>query len=195
MKKALGATLLALASLAGVAVAQEQAEATAEHHQEAGPSELWKWANFALLAAGLGFLIAKNLPPLFRSRTAEIQKGISEAQQLKREAEQRAAEMDARLRALGGDIEKFRAQAQAEMQQESERIRQATAAEVQKIEEHSTHEIEAAGKAARRQLKEYAAELALDLAEQRIRTRLDPATNARVVDNFVGDLKRQGSNN
>ena len=59
----------------------------------------WKWANFAILVIGLGYLIGKNLPPVFRSRTEEIQKGIVEAQAMKRDAEKRAAEMDARLKA------------------------------------------------------------------------------------------------
>jgi F0F1-type ATP synthase membrane subunit b/b' len=44
-------------------------------------------------------------------------------------------------------------------------------------------------------LKTYAAQLALELAEQRIRGRLDPSTEAGLIDRFVGDLKRQGSRN
>jgi len=43
------------------------------------PAAGWKWANFVLLVVGLGYLIAKTLPPLFKSRTEEIQKGIAEA--------------------------------------------------------------------------------------------------------------------
>ena len=50
-------------------------------------------------------------------------------------------------------------------------------------------EIETAGKIAQRELKIYAAKLALDLAEQRIRGRLDPATEAGLIDDFVQDLE------
>jgi F-type H+-transporting ATPase subunit b len=157
------------------------------------PSPIWKWANFAILAAGLGYLMAKNLPALFSARTKEIQKGISESQQMKLDAERRSAEMDARLSALGADIEKFRTQSAAEMQQEGDRISRDTAAQIKKIEEHAAVELDSVGKTARRQLKEYAAELALGLAEERLRARMDNATESALVDDFVRDLERQAS--
>jgi hypothetical protein len=40
-------------------------------------------------------------------------------------------------------------------------------------------------------LKDYAAKLALDLAEQRIRARLNAATDAALVDGFIQDLELQ----
>lgn len=196
MKRLLLIPIFAIAATLTLA-AQEPSEhkaGEAEQHSE-GPSEIWKWANFAILAAGLGYLMAKNLPPLFTSRTKEIQKGISEAQHMKQDAERRSAEMDARLAALGADIEKFRVQSGTEMQQEGERIRRETAEQIKKIEQQAAVEIESAGKTARRQLKEYAAELALGLAEERLRARLDSAAESALVDNFARDLERQASRN
>lgn len=176
----------------GTVLAQEAAEH--KTGEPAGnPDELWKWANFGILAVGLGYLMAKNLPPLFTSRTKEIQKGISESQQMKQDAERRAAEMDARLAALGADIEKFRVESGAEMRREGERIARETAAQIRKIEDQAAVEIDTAGKTARRQLKEYAAKLALGLAEERLRARMDNATESALVDNFVRDLERQNT--
>lgn len=170
--------------------------ATLAAAETAGPAEvspIWKWANFAILAVGLGYLMAKSLPPLFASRTKEIQKGISESQQMKMDAERRSAEMDARLNALGADIEKFKTQSAAEMQQESERISRETLAQIKKIEQQAAVELESVGKTARRQLKEYAAELAMGLAEERLRARIDGATESALVDDFVRDLEHQSS--
>jgi F-type H+-transporting ATPase subunit b len=170
--------------------------------QEAGgaaessePGAIWRWANFIILAIGLGYLIAKTLPQFFRARTEGIQKSIVEAQQTKLDAERRAAEMDARLAALGSEIEKFRAQARQEMEREGERIRNETAAQIRRLEQQAAMEIEAAGKAARRELHAVAAKLALELAEQRIRTRLDAGSEAALVNNFLSDLAREGSKN
>jgi len=132
------------------------------------PAAGWKWANFVLLVVGLGYLIAKTLPPLFKSRTEEIQNGIAEARAIKQDADKRAAEVDARTATLGADIEHFRVEAKAEMQQEGERIRQETAAQIARLENQAQQEIEVSGKIARRELKSYAAKLSLDLAEQRI---------------------------
>jgi F-type H+-transporting ATPase subunit b len=151
----------------------------------------WKWANFLLLAAGLGYLVAKMLPPLFKSRTEEIQKGIAEARAIKEDADKRAAEVDRRTAALGADIERFRVESKAEMQQEGERIRQETAAQIARLEIKAQQEIEISGKIARRELKSYAAKLSLDLAEQRVRERLDGKTEQGLVDAFIQDLERE----
>ena len=155
------------------------------------PSAIWKWANFVLLVAGLGYLMAKMLPPLFKSRTEEIQKGIAEARAIKQDAERRAAEVDRRTAALGADIERFRVEAKSEMQQEGERIRQETAAQIARLENQAQQEIEISGKIARRELKSYAAKLSLDLAEQRVRERLNPKTEQELVDAFIQDLERE----
>ncbi len=193
MKRLSLAVFLWLASAAFVS-AQEQAGAAAKP-ENAEPGIAWKWANFAILAVGLGYMANKHLPPFFRSRTAEIQQGITEAQQIKRDAEARAAQVEARLQKLGDDIDQFRTQAHEEMQQEGERIRQETAKQLGHMGQLAQQEIEAAGKVARRELKDYAAKLAMDLAEQRVRERLNSGTETALVNGFIQDLQRQGSKN
>ena len=180
----------------GLCLGQESAQpkaGTTETSED--PLAVWKWANFVLLIAGLGYLVAKNVPAMFRSRTEEIQKGIAEAQKVKLDAEKRAADMEARLAKLGAEIEAFRIQAKGEMEQEGRRIQEQTAIHTKKLEAQAEAEIEAAGKAARASLKQYAADLALDLAAQRVQARLDANTEAGLVDNFLTDLKHQGSKN
>lgn len=178
--------LLALALLSGASAvyAQEKAEEPAQKDQ----LEVWKLANFVILAAGAAYLLRKHLPAFFKSRTGDIQKDITEAQKTKEAAEKRAAEMDARLSSLAVDIEKFRAQSRIEMEREAARIRQETAHQIEKLQKQAEQEIESAGTLASRELHAYAAKLSLDLAEQRIRTRLDASTEAGLVDDFTKDL-------
>jgi len=170
----------------GALLAQETAA-----HESGDPMIVWKWANFIILAGGLGYLISKTLPPYFQSRSTSIKKGIAEAQQQKREAEKRFAEMETRMAALGAEIDNFRKQSQAEMEQEGQRIREETAQQIKKLQIQGEQEIESAGKTARRDLSAYAADLALQLAEQRIRTRLGPELEASLADGFIDDLKQQ----
>jgi len=158
------------------------------------PSIGWKWANFVILVVGLGYLMAKVLPPLFKSRTEEIQKGIAEARAIKQDADRRAADVEARTARLGADIERFRVESKAEMQQEGERIRKETATQIARLEHQAQEEIEMSGKTARRELKNYASKLSLDLAEQRIRERLDRPTEQGLVDAFIQDLERESKN-
>jgi F-type H+-transporting ATPase subunit b len=138
----------------------------------------WKWANFLLLAAGLGYLIGKNGGPFFAARSQSISKDISESEQIRRDAEARAADVDRRLANLGADIAALRAESQREAQSETERL----------IQAHATHEIAAAQKAARMDLRRYSGELAVELAEQKIRARMTPATQDHLVRGFVRDL-------
>jgi F-type H+-transporting ATPase subunit b len=170
--------------------ASEHAEAAAEEHEM--PNEIWwKWANFAILAAGLGYLIGKNAGPFFASRSAEIQKGITEAAAVKAEAEARAREIEGRISNLTGEIQALRKNSQEEIAAEGTRIKTETAELVAKIQAQSEQEVASAIKNASLELKAQAAELALGIAEQQIRGRLTPATQDGLVSSFVEDLKHE----
>lgn len=184
MKRLLLIAMLALGCAAGLFAQEEKKE-------QAEPSAVLRWANFAILAAGLGYAIAKTFPPMFKARNEEIQKGITEAQALKKDAEARAAAVDARIRTLGSEVEKLRAESKVEMQQEGERIRQDTTQQIARMEAQAQQEIESAGKLARKDLKNYTARLALDLAEQRVRARLDANAENALVNGFLQDLQGQ----
>jgi F-type H+-transporting ATPase subunit b len=184
VKRALLAILLLLGATS--ALAQEDGEPREVPTKD--EMLIWKWANFVILAGAAGYFLTKYAPPFFKDRSTDIQKDITEAQATKQSAEKRAAEMDARLNALGAEIETFRAQAKVEMEQEAARIRKETAEQIAKLQKQAEQEIETAGNLASRELSAYAAKLSLDLAEQRIRTRLDASTEAGLVDDFTKDL-------
>jgi F0F1-type ATP synthase membrane subunit b/b' len=75
------------------------------------------------------------------------------------------------------------------MSAEGERISRETEHHVQRIQEQAAQEIELLTRSATDELRKYSAELALGLAEQRIRARLDPATQQRLAEGFVHDLR------
>jgi F-type H+-transporting ATPase subunit b len=148
----------------------------------------WEWANFLVLAGGLGYLIGKNAGGFFRARTASIRKDITESGKLREEAEARAREIEGRLAALGAEIEKLRAEAIAVFSVEGERIRQETEQHLARLRQQTEREIDSMSKVAREGLHAYAAELALDLAEERIRSRMDPSSQSRLLDAFTRQL-------
>ena len=194
MKRLLLVALLALGTT--VIYAQEEHKGAESSEAEAAKEEaveMWKWANFGILAVALVVVLAKTLPKAFAERTASIQKDITEAQAIKKDAEARAAKVEAQVKSLGADIEKFRTESAKEMAHEGERIRLETAAQIQRIEGQMAMEIETAGKIARRELRAYSAELALKLAEDRVRAKLDGGTEAALVDGFVAELGRQAA--
>jgi F-type H+-transporting ATPase subunit b len=150
----------------------------------------WKWANFGILVLGLGYLIGKNAGPFFRARTAEIQKGITEAAAMRADAEKRAAEIEARIANLAADVEALRQSSHHEIEQEGQRMQAEAAQQLAKLQAYAEQEIASAAKNAMLDLKAAAAELALQLAEQQIRTRITPQVQEALVNGFVADLER-----
>jgi len=147
-----------------------------------------KWANFLILAGGLGYLIRKHGGPFLADRSRKISEDIVQADEVRQDAERRAAEVDRRLAGLESEITALRAGAQKEGEAEKERIRQQTPLEIAKVRAHAEQEIASAGKTARAELKQYAAELAIELAEQKLRARMTPDTQAALVRGFVRDV-------
>ena len=151
--------------------------------------EIWKWANFFVLAGGLGYLIGKNAGPFFDGRTQQIRREIVDAGAARQDAEARAAEVDRRLANLKTEIASLRAESQKEAEAEAQRLTQQTAAEAAKIQARAEQEIVSAGKAARMELKRYSGRLAIGLAEHKIRARITPGTQDELVRSFVHNLK------
>jgi len=169
-------------------LAQETAqEKSAESHEE-GNLEVWKWANFAILAAVLGWLIAKNAGPMLAARSAEIREGLAAGERAKAEADARAAAVDARLAGLEKTISGLQAEAAQEREREAARIRQETQNELARMKRNAEMEIESATKLARLEVQRHAATLALDLAEQKVRARMSPASEKILLDRFVSEL-------
>lgn len=185
------AATLTFAAASPFARAQEKPEAAgaaAEKKQPGEGMEGWKWANFAVLAIGLGWLIGKNAGPFFVARSLKIRQEMSEAEDIRKEAEERAASVSRRLANLESEIAALRQQSKTEADAEAERVARHTAAEIDKIRSHAQSEIVSAGKAARMELKRYAAELAVQLAGQKVRARMSPGAQEALVSGFVHDL-------
>lgn len=183
--------ILSVTALTVISPAQEHEAAkgeAAQTEEKPTPSIAWKWANFAILAAALGFLAGKNLGPYFKSRSLEIRNGIEDAQKISADAEARVAEINKKLANLGREVESLRQSAREEASKEGERIRQETGRELAKIQSQADQEIASALKAAQLELKSYSARLAVDLARQKVRERMTPADQDALVQSFVTDL-------
>src|ERR1051325_5325488 len=107
-----------------------EAPAEGEH----GKLEAWKWANFVLLAGGLGYLVRKNAGPFFAARSQQIRREKMEAQEARPGSDLRAADVDRRLASLETAIAALRSESEAERKAEAERIVRHTAAEIAKVQ-------------------------------------------------------------
>lgn len=147
--------------------------------------------NFAVIAGGIAYAMKKYLPGAFRNRTASIQRGMAEAQKASEEAGRRLSEIEARLSRLDAEIASMREAAEREAASEEAKIRAAAEQDTRKIIESAEQEIVAAANVARRELKAYAANIAVALAQQQLR--LDASTDEALVKSFAAQLNENGS--
>jgi F0F1-type ATP synthase membrane subunit b/b' len=150
----------------------------------------WQWANFALLAAGLAYLLRKNVVPYFAQRSREIHKGIADAEEFRAEAQAKIAAIDQTLANLGTEIESMRRDALQEREAETQRVRRESAAALLRIQEEAAQTIAAAGRAARLELRRYCSELAISSAGQKIAARMSPQIQDRLIETRVAELSK-----
>lgn len=146
--------------------------------------------NFAVVFLFIVVMLRKKLPGYFSSRTAAIQKGIEEARKMSEEARTRLAEVEGRLSRLDADIAAMRSEGEENAKTEERRIESAGEEERRRIVSSAEQEISMAANAARRDLKAYAAELAIDLAEKKIR--VDRNADEALVREFTTRLGKDG---
>jgi F-type H+-transporting ATPase subunit b len=146
--------------------------------------------NFGILIAFFWVLLKGKIPQMFRERTATIQKGIKEAQAASADASRRLTDIETRLTKLDTEVAEIRASAENEAAAEEARIRQAAEDDKHKIVQAVETEVEAIARNARRELKSYAATLAVDLASRKIR--VDETTDKALVHEFVDQLGKDG---
>ena len=152
-------------------------------------NEIFKWINFAIVAAVLLWLFAKKLPPWFRGNADRIRSAITKATAAKEEAERQVREAETKLANLKQEIAVLQATAQREAAEEGERIRALSQSDAKKVGMAAQAEIEAAERAARLELKALAAALAVDGAESLLTKQLTTSAQETLVDTFVKSLE------
>jgi F-type H+-transporting ATPase subunit b len=164
--------------------AEESGNSATEH-----ANELFKWINFAIVAAALLWLFAKKLPGWFRGNADTISSAITKATAAKEEAERQVREAESKLANLKQEIAALQITAKREAAEEGERIRALAQSDAKKVGIAAQAEIEAAERAARMELKALAASLAVDGAESLLAKQLTPAAQESLMDTFVKSLE------
>ncbi len=149
----------------------------------------WRWANFAILAVVLGFFAYKYGNPYFAGETAQIRTGLEEARARRADAERRAADVQKRLANLGPEIESFRKIAADERARAIENLGKRLESETASLRASAEAQIESFGRNTTLDLRRHAARIALELAEQRIRGRMNPDLEHRLAGQFTAGLK------
>lgn len=142
--------------------------------------------NFAVLAVLVGWGLLKALPKTFRARTSAIQKQLVDARTATEEANARLNSVEARLAKLDEKIAGFRTQAKADAERDEQRMKASVEDEKHKIIAAAEAEVQAATTMARREIQQYAADLAIEQAARKLIVTAE--TDRLIVESFAHRL-------
>ncbi len=162
--------------------------------EESHPSQtrdfLGKAVNFLVLFGGLAYLLRKPLGSFLQERSDLLAKTLREAKKSRAEAAKRLDEVESRMEKLDDEIEQLRREAESEGQA----LRQLTLEEAKKnaerLKRYAQTEIEMLTKDAIREIKEYTATVAADLARQRIQERVTEEYQSSLIDKSIERLEK-----
>ena len=177
--------------------AAPQHEAAAQHEgtaAEAAPhaqtltQTLAKLANFAILAGVLVYYLRSPIRSYLAARGTAIRSDLVAAAEMRATATAQLADIERKLQTLPGELAALKAQGAQDVAAEQARIAQAAAAERERLIQQTHREIQMRLQVARRELTEHAAQLAVQLAEQRIKRTITPADQLRLVERYTAQL-------
>jgi F-type H+-transporting ATPase subunit b len=159
-----------------------------EEHSSNVRDFIGKTVNFIVLFGGLAYFLYKPIRNFLQKRSEKIEQGLKEAGDAQREAELKLREANARLATLEDEIEKLKKEAEIEGRKERERVIQLAQQEAEKIKYFAKQEIEMLMRAGIQDLKQYTAELASALAEERIKKKMSPEDQSFLIDKSIEKL-------
>ncbi len=146
---------------------------------------MYQTLNLALLLGILFYFGRKPIADFFASRREEIQSELSEAASLLSQAEQRNAELQRRLLDLDAEVENIREAARRRADEEAERILSDARATAERIRRDAQSAVALELRRAQAELREEAADLALELAARKLQDQVGDADRDRLVDEFI----------
>jgi F-type H+-transporting ATPase subunit b len=152
-------------------------------------ARMFEYVNFAVLAGAVLFGLLKILPKTFRANRESIQHRLVDARTATEQAHERLSAIEQRLARLDEEIAGISKQAEKDGVEEEVRIKASIEAERRRIVESTSKDIAAAASAAQRDLKRFAAGLAVDRAAQRIV--LSEDDDRALLQEFTQSLSRQ----
>ena len=155
--------------------------------------ELWKFVNLLVFIACALYLHRRFGRPIreaLRARSEGIKRELLRAREERDQALAKLAEVESRFANLDAEVARVKEKARAEADEEKQRISHATEEEIAKIREQAKREIESAGKAARQELRKFAAQESVRLAEGILEREIGPDDDTRLTSLNVQELGR-----
>jgi F-type H+-transporting ATPase subunit b len=174
---------------APTAAAQHAAGSTAEvPHEQTLLQTVAKLANFAILAGVLVYFLRTPVSAYLATRATTIRSDLVAASEMRATASAQLAEIERKLQSLPAELAALKQRGAEDVVAEQARIAQAAAVERERLIQQTRREIDTRLRMARRELTEHAAQLAVQVAEARIKTTITREDQLRLVERYTTQL-------
>ena len=150
-----------------------------------GGGLLYPTINFVLLIAALVYFAGKPVKKFFNDRRGEIQTDLKKSSDLMGEAEAKFATWQRKLADLDQELEAIRETSRQRAESERDHIIADATAAAERIRADATAAIEQELRRSRAVLREEAADLALELAANLLRSQVNDGDRERLVSEFI----------
>ena len=145
--------------------------------------------NFLILVLGIGVPLSRMLPKMLQRRKQALNQSLDEARKMTADAGSRLSAVEAQLAKLDQEIAAMRGSMEEELKREEARAKAAMAEESGRIVAGAEQEIAAAAAHARRGLRQFAADLAIEQAARQMV--LTAEKDKALIAEFVRDTVNQ----
>jgi len=153
-------------------------------------SRIFLGINFAVIFFAIAIPLGRVMPRIFRKRSQTLSRDLESARQATADADARLRAIEAKIAGLGQAMEQFRGQVEHDIVEEEKRIKAAIGEESARIVAAAEQEIGAAAAQARRSLRNFAANLAIEHAEKALT--LTPESDRTLIAEFVAGVNAGG---
>jgi len=155
-------------------------------------ARLFEYLNFAIIALAIFIPLVRIMPRVIRQRSLNLKHDLETARKTTADANARLSAVEAKLSKLDSEIAAIRAQVEEESKQDGVRIKATIEEESSRIVAAAEQEISVAAAQAKRGLRHFAADLAIEQAAKQLV--LTPEADRALIAQFVGDAAKGGQN-
>ncbi len=148
--------------------------------------------NFAIIAAVLVYFGRKPIRDFFKARTAEIARSIEESRQARERAAQALAEMERKMKDLEGETARMLDDARSRGEKDKQTLVEEGKKVAADVQAQVKASIDIEVQKARTALAVEAALLSIDLAEGKIKEKIDSKDHERIVKEYISKVGGKG---
>lgn len=157
------------------------------------PVWVWAWGNLLVFWGILVRFAGPFVRDFFVQRRQRIRADLERAALQRREAEEMRTSLTRQLAELHAEVDRLRAESEAQGQRERQEILAQAERDRERVVEQTRAEIEQRVKRARQELIQLSADLAAELARERLEREITPEDRRRLVDRGLELLREKAS--